>query len=32
MDSLGTVVFLPKPFDLIALLDAVTAALGDPLS
>jgi hypothetical protein len=23
------VMFLPKPFDLIALLDAVTEALGD---
>jgi CheY-like chemotaxis protein len=29
LDGLGTVVFLPKPFDLIALLDAVTEALGD---
>ncbi len=29
LDDLGTVVFLSKPFDLIALLDAVTAALGD---
>lgn len=32
LDGLGTVVFLAKPFDLIALLDAVTTALGDPHS
>jgi two-component system nitrogen regulation response regulator NtrX len=28
MDGLGTVAFLPKPFDLAALLDAVEEALG----
>ncbi len=28
LDGLGVCVFLPKPFDLVALLDAVSEALG----
>ncbi len=28
LDGLGVSVFLPKPFDLVALLDAVSDALG----